>query len=219
MEKYALSQTNNTFLIADATAFNFSFSAVIKMGFYLKSCDVQMPAFFAWVKSAEEHLKTFTFRCTRSKNVPATSTMSPGTMSLALILCTVFLSWRYTLPISGSYSLSASMASSALRSWRGRKWVYISDLHWNELIVITNTKTCILLTLLGYSVRDVYPMRTFRWKYGNINHIIFSFSLSRSVPKCNPSPASSSFISEKKNTSVKAHCPHIFKRKKKTHQK
>lgn len=38
-------------------------------------------------------------------------------MSLALILWTLFLSWRYTFPISGSYSLSASMAFSAFRSW------------------------------------------------------------------------------------------------------
>jgi hypothetical protein len=42
--------------------------------------------------------------------------MSPGTMSLALILWTVLRSCRYTFPISGSYSFSASMASSALRS-------------------------------------------------------------------------------------------------------
>lgn len=48
--------------------------------------------------------------------LPATSTMSPGTMSLALILWTLFLSWRYTFPISGSYSLRASMAFSAFRS-------------------------------------------------------------------------------------------------------
>lgn len=50
--------------------------------------------------------------------LPATSTMSPGTMSRALILCTLFLSWRYTFPISGSYSFRASMAFSAFRSWR-----------------------------------------------------------------------------------------------------
>lgn len=49
--------------------------------------------------------------------LPATSTMSPGTMSLALMRCTLFRSCRYTLPISGSYSLRASMAFSAFRSW------------------------------------------------------------------------------------------------------
>lgn len=47
---------------------------------------------------------------------PATSTMSPGTMSLARILCTPLRSERITLPISGSYSFRASMALSALRS-------------------------------------------------------------------------------------------------------
>lgn len=50
--------------------------------------------------------------------LPATSTMSPGTMSRALTLWTLFLSCLYTLPISGSYSFKASMAFSALRSWR-----------------------------------------------------------------------------------------------------
>merc|ERR1719403_503555 len=45
-----------------------------------------------------------------------TSTMSPGTMSLARIFCTPSLSERTTLPISGSYSFKASIASSALRS-------------------------------------------------------------------------------------------------------
>ena len=54
----------------------------------------------------------------RTRHSPATSTMSPGTMSLALILWTVLRSCRYTFPISGSYSFSASMAFSALRSWR-----------------------------------------------------------------------------------------------------
>lgn len=49
---------------------------------------------------------------------PATSTMSPGTMSRARTLWTLFLSCRYTFPISGSYSFSASMAFSALRSWQ-----------------------------------------------------------------------------------------------------
>ena len=52
---------------------------------------------------------------------PATSTMSPGTMSRALTLWTLFLSCRYTLPISGSYSFRASMAFSALRSWKTTK--------------------------------------------------------------------------------------------------
>lgn len=45
-----------------------------------------------------------------------TSTMSPGTISLARILWTPDLSPRTTLPISGSYSLSASIADSAFRS-------------------------------------------------------------------------------------------------------
>lgn len=42
--------------------------------------------------------------------------MSPGTMSLALILWTALRFMRYTFPISGSYSFKASMAFSALRS-------------------------------------------------------------------------------------------------------
>uniref|UniRef100_A0A224XX29 Uncharacterized protein n=1 Tax=Panstrongylus lignarius TaxID=156445 RepID=A0A224XX29_9HEMI len=42
--------------------------------------------------------------------------MSPGTISLALIFCTPDLSLRTTLPISGSYSFSASIASSAFLS-------------------------------------------------------------------------------------------------------
>jgi len=45
-----------------------------------------------------------------------TSTISPGTISLARILWTPDLSPRTTLPISGSYSLSASIADSAFRS-------------------------------------------------------------------------------------------------------
>ena len=55
---------------------------------------------------------------------PATSTMSPGTMSRARMRCTPLRSVRITLPISGSYSLRASMALSALRSCRSRKAVY-----------------------------------------------------------------------------------------------
>ena len=50
-------------------------------------------------------------------NLPEISTISPGTISLARIFCTPSLSARITLPISGSYSLRASMADSALRSW------------------------------------------------------------------------------------------------------
>ncbi len=47
----------------------------------------------------------------------AISTMSPGTSWLARMFCTPFLSARMTLPISGSYSFRASIASSALRSY------------------------------------------------------------------------------------------------------
>jgi len=43
--------------------------------------------------------------------------MSPGTSSLALILCTVRLFLRITLAISGSYSFNASIALSAFRSY------------------------------------------------------------------------------------------------------
>lgn len=52
---------------------------------------------------------------------PATSTMSPGTMSLALIIWTALRFMRYTFPISGSYSFKASMAFSAFLSWANRK--------------------------------------------------------------------------------------------------
>ena len=49
--------------------------------------------------------------------------MSPGTMSLARTFWTPSLSERITLPISGSYSLRASIADSALRSWNQiHKW-------------------------------------------------------------------------------------------------
>lgn len=51
-------------------------------------------------------------------SIPATSTMSPGTMSRARILCTPLRSERTTLPMSGSYSFKASIALSALRSCR-----------------------------------------------------------------------------------------------------
>jgi len=43
-------------------------------------------------------------------------TRSPGTISFARTFWMPDLSWRTTLPISGSYSLRASMADSALRS-------------------------------------------------------------------------------------------------------
>ena len=45
-----------------------------------------------------------------------TSTMSPGTSSLALIGCGPLAPFLMTLAISGSYSLRASIADSALRS-------------------------------------------------------------------------------------------------------
>lgn len=48
--------------------------------------------------------------------LPATSTMSPGTMSRARIRCTPLRSARITFPISGSYSFKASMALSAFLS-------------------------------------------------------------------------------------------------------
>lgn len=48
--------------------------------------------------------------------LPDTSTTSPGTISFALTFWTPDLSPRTTLPISGSYSLSASMADSAFLS-------------------------------------------------------------------------------------------------------
>lgn len=62
------------------------------------------------------------------EDTPATSTMSPGTMSRARILCTPGRSKRITLPISGSYSFRASMALSALRSYRtrGRLWFVLA---------------------------------------------------------------------------------------------
>lgn len=47
---------------------------------------------------------------------PATSTISPGTMSRARILWTPLLSARITFPISGSYSFKASIALSAFLS-------------------------------------------------------------------------------------------------------
>ena len=46
------------------------------------------------------------------------SMMSPGTMSTALIFCTPSLSDLITLPVSGSYSFRASIASSAFLSCR-----------------------------------------------------------------------------------------------------
>lgn len=57
-----------------------------------------------------------------SHALPATSTMSPGTMSRARIRCTPLRSARITFPISGSYSFRASMALSAFLScrWRSR---------------------------------------------------------------------------------------------------
>lgn len=65
--------------------------------------------------------------------LPATSTISPGTMSRALTLWTLFLSCRYTLPISGSYSFRASMAFSALRSCR-TQW-HVSFQHSSCMLV------------------------------------------------------------------------------------
>lgn len=59
--------------------------------------------------------------------LPATSTMSPGTMSLALILWTLFRSCRYTLPISGSYSLRASIAFSAFLSYKTAKMCHFES--------------------------------------------------------------------------------------------
>lgn len=53
--------------------------------------------------------------------LPATSTMSPGTMSRARIRCTPLRSARITFPISGSYSFKASMALSAFLSCKQRK--------------------------------------------------------------------------------------------------
>lgn len=47
---------------------------------------------------------------------PETSTMSPGTSSLALMRWTPRWFFRMTLAISGSYSFKASMASSAFLS-------------------------------------------------------------------------------------------------------
>lgn len=88
--------------------------------------------------------------------LPATSTMSPGTMSLALILWTLFLSWRYTFPISGSYSLSASMAFSAFRSWTieiGKKTLKITYFH-------THTHT---QHLTGTRKRKMKTKRLFRY--------------------------------------------------------
>lgn len=53
--------------------------------------------------------------------LPATSTMSPGTMSRARILCTPLRSARITFPISGSYSFKASMALSAFLSCKKQR--------------------------------------------------------------------------------------------------
>lgn len=53
--------------------------------------------------------------------LPATSTMSPGTMSRARIRCTPLRSARITFPISGSYSFKASMALSAFLSCKQRR--------------------------------------------------------------------------------------------------
>ena len=50
--------------------------------------------------------------------LPETSTTSPGTSCWAFILCTPLWFFLITLAISGSYSFRASMALSALRSWR-----------------------------------------------------------------------------------------------------
>lgn len=52
--------------------------------------------------------------------LPATSTMSPGTMSRARMRCTPLRSARITFPISGSYSFNASMALSAFLSCKQR---------------------------------------------------------------------------------------------------
>ena len=55
---------------------------------------------------------------TRQSNSPETSTMSPGTSPEALMHWTPLWPLRTTLATSGSYSLRASMALSALRSCR-----------------------------------------------------------------------------------------------------
>lgn len=110
----------NSLFQSETVALNCQFSVNFKVYFY--HVHVMPWCFFYERKVCQSQI--YFFLTTRIKalrmqvNLPATSTMSPGTMSLALILCTVFLSCRYTFPISGSYSLSASMASSALRSWR-----------------------------------------------------------------------------------------------------
>lgn len=63
-----------------------------------------------------------------SRNSPETSTISPGTISLARTFCTPDLSPRITLPISGSYSLRASMADSAFLSWKQTRYQMIKKL-------------------------------------------------------------------------------------------
>ena len=57
----------------------------------------------------------------KKDTLPDTSTTSPGTKRLARILCTPRVFLRIALAISGSYSFNASIALSALRSWKDRK--------------------------------------------------------------------------------------------------
>lgn len=70
-------------------------------------------------KSVSRDVLQFTYKDGGS-NSPDTSTTSPGTISLARIFWTPDLSALITLPISGSYSFSASMADSAFRSYKFR---------------------------------------------------------------------------------------------------
>jgi hypothetical protein len=71
------------------------------------------------IRQSAEKLSQFTYEDCGS-NSPDTSTTSPGMISLARIFWTPDLSPLTTLPISGSYSFSASMADSAFRSYEFR---------------------------------------------------------------------------------------------------
>lgn len=68
------------------------------------------------------------------KNLPATSTMSPGTKSLAFILWIPVLFCLNTLATSGSYSFKASIALSAFLSYGriGDSEVISRQLFWQK---------------------------------------------------------------------------------------